>query len=108
MSSPAKTPLSQPAHKLSAKKNSAPRKASAGRERVLIEFPSALLERADEAARGLDTNRSGLIRNAVEHLLDEMEAKKIEQELAVAYSANAELNRNLANDFEAIDQEGLQ
>ena len=61
----------------------------AGKERVLVEFPESLLKRADEAACKLDKNRSELIRTAVEQLLDEMEKKRFEQQLAAAYTANA-------------------
>lgn len=77
------------------------------KERVLIEFPVALLQRADEAARGLETNRSGLVRNAVERLLNEMESEKIDRELAAGYMANGELSRKLCEEFEAIDREGF-
>ena len=78
------------------------------KERVLVEFPAVLLQRADAAARNLETNRSDLIRNAVERLLDVMESREFEQELAQAYAANAEMNRALAKEFEAVDREGLQ
>lgn len=78
------------------------------KERVLIEFPSALLKRADEAASNLETNRSGFIRNAVERLLDEMEAKEFERELAAAYAANAEMNSALAAEFSEVDREGFR
>jgi len=77
------------------------------RERVLVEFPAGLLERADEAARALKSNRSQLIRSAVEQLLDGMEAKRFEARLAVAYAANAEVSRKLAEEFEAVDREGF-
>jgi metal-responsive CopG/Arc/MetJ family transcriptional regulator len=78
-----------------------------GRERVLVEFSDNLLKRADEAARKMDQNRSELIRTAVERLLDEIEAKKFEQELAAAYAANAEMNLALAEEFAHVDREGL-
>lgn len=77
------------------------------RERVLVEFPSHLLRRADEAAAKLEKNRSELIRTAVERLLDEVERKRFEAELAAAYAANAEMNLRLAEEFEHIDQEGF-
>ena len=76
-------------------------------ERVLIEFPAQLLARAEEAARGLQTNRSELIRNALEHFLTDMEAKEFERQLAAAYSANADRNRALADEFRTADPEGF-
>jgi metal-responsive CopG/Arc/MetJ family transcriptional regulator len=100
------------ARSAAARKTSAgkPRKRTRARrkERVLIEFPAALLKRADEAARNLETNRSDLIRSAVERILDDMESRKFKQELARAYAANAGMNRTLAKEFEAVDREGFE
>ena len=79
----------------------------ARKERVLIEFPGDLLKRADEAARKLDKNRSELIRTAVEQLLNEMETKRFERELAAAYAANAQMNLELAEEFAHVDREGF-
>lgn len=81
--------------------------SGARNERVLIEFPSTLLDRAEQAARGLQTNRSELIRNALEHFLNDMEAKEFERQLGAAYSANADMNRALAAEFAAADQDGF-
>jgi len=77
------------------------------RERVLIEFPSNLLRRTEEAARKLEKNRSELIRSAVEKLLNDMDSAEFERELAAAYTANAELSREIMKDFEAVDREGF-
>jgi metal-responsive CopG/Arc/MetJ family transcriptional regulator len=77
------------------------------KERVLIEFPTALLKRADEAARSLETSRSDLIRSAVERILDQMESREFEQDLAKAYAANSDMNRALTEEFEAVDREGF-
>lgn len=75
------------------------------RERVLLEFPSALLRRADQAAADLDASRSELVRTAVEQLLDSIEKKRLEAELAEAYAANAAMNLELAKDFVHVDEE---
>ncbi len=77
------------------------------KERLLVEFPESLLKRADEAARELNKNRSDLIRTAVEELLQGMAAKRLELELAAAYSANAQMNVELAEEFAHVDSEGL-
>jgi metal-responsive CopG/Arc/MetJ family transcriptional regulator len=79
----------------------------AERERVLVEFPQSLLERADEAAARLEKSRSELIRTAVEQLLEGMEKKKFEAELAEAYAANAGMNLELAEEFAMVDREGF-
>jgi metal-responsive CopG/Arc/MetJ family transcriptional regulator len=83
------------------------RKSGSTRERVLIEFPAALLERTDEAASRLKRNRSELIRSAVEDYLNDMESKKFEEKLAAAYTANSKMNRDLCEEFEAVDREGF-
>lgn len=77
------------------------------RERVLIEFPARLLQQTDDAARSLNRNRSEVIRSAVEDFLNGIEAKKLEERLAAAYAANSKMNRDLCEEFEAIDREGL-
>ncbi|MGD0735146.1 MAG: ribbon-helix-helix protein, CopG family [Terracidiphilus sp.] len=77
------------------------------KERVLIEFPGDLLKRADEAARKLEKNRSELIRTAVEQLLDSIETKRFEEELASAYAANARLSAEIADEFSHVDREGF-
>jgi metal-responsive CopG/Arc/MetJ family transcriptional regulator len=77
------------------------------RERVLLEFPATLLRRADQAAAELDASRSELVRTALEQLLNDMEKKKLESELAEAYTANAAMNLELAKEFKHVDQEGF-
>jgi transcriptional regulator len=79
----------------------------ARKERVLVEFPESLLKRADEAARRMDKNRSELIRTAVEQLLEEIETKQFELELAAAYTANAQLSREIMEEFVHVDREGF-
>src|SRR5580658_7938205 len=68
------------------------------KERVLVEFPESLLKRADEAARKLAKNRSELIRTAVEQMLAEMDTKRLELELANAYTENAKLSLEMAKE----------
>jgi hypothetical protein len=77
------------------------------KRRVLVEFSASLLTRADDAARKLEQNRSQLIRNAVEQLLNGMESSRFDRELAAAYKANADMNLSLSEEFSAVDREGL-
>jgi CopG family transcriptional regulator/antitoxin EndoAI len=87
--------------------STAPRKASRkSKERLLIEFPSALLARADRVAEKLEKNRSELIRSAVEGMLDEFEKKELDEQLAIAYAANGRINLELLKEFESADAEG--
>jgi len=76
-----------------------------GKGRVLVEFSESLLKRADDAAHKMDKNRSELIRTAVEQLLDEIETKRFEEELATAYIANAEMSLGLLDEFSHVDAE---
>jgi metal-responsive CopG/Arc/MetJ family transcriptional regulator len=79
----------------------------ARKERVLVEFPKSLLKRADDAARRMDKNRSELIRTAVEQMLERMETKHFELELAAAYTANAPVSREMMEEFVHVDSEGF-
>jgi CopG family transcriptional regulator / antitoxin EndoAI len=78
-----------------------------GRERILIEFPSSLLQRTDNAAAQLEKNRSEFIRTAVEQVLADMEKEKFELELAAAYAANAPMSLEIAKEFAHVDREGF-
>jgi metal-responsive CopG/Arc/MetJ family transcriptional regulator len=77
------------------------------KERVLIEFPSAALRRADEAARARGVSRSEFIRTAVEQSLEAMETAEFERELAEACIANSERNLELLKEFEHVDLEAF-
>lgn len=75
------------------------------KDRVLVEFPSQLIERADAEAVRTRMSRSQLIRDAVEDLLAARERARVEKELAEAYSANAGRNLEMLQEFSAVDQE---
>ncbi|AXC11473.1 hypothetical protein ACPOL_2149 [Acidisarcina polymorpha] len=83
------------------------RASSPVKQRVLVEFPSSLLERADEAAARLEKSRSELIRTAVEKLLEGIEKEKFEQEMAEGYIANSAMNLSLLDEFAQVDREGF-
>ena len=51
--------------------------------------------------------RIELIRTAVEQLLEDMEAKRFELELAAGYKANAQLSAEIAEEFIHVDREGF-
>ncbi len=73
-----------------------------------MEFPESLLQHADEAARKLKMSRSEFIRKAVEEHLREIESKRLEQELAEAYIANAEMNLASVDEFKHVDAEAFR
>ena len=80
---------------------------SGKRERVLVEFSESLLKRTDEAAKRMGNNRSELIRRAVEKLLEAEEKRRLEEELAAGYAANARMSQELAEEFAFVDREGF-
>ena len=102
-----KSTLPAKSRKAAAVEVNARTRVRAERERVLIEFPSSLLERADRAAAALGKNRSELVRTAVEQLLDAIERRKFEAELAAAYAANSRMNLDLVEEFAHVDREGF-
>jgi hypothetical protein len=73
--------------------------------RVLIEFPTEALLRADDAARATGVSRSEFIRAAVEQRLEAMAEEEFERELEESYKANAELNLQILKEFEHVDRE---
>lgn len=79
----------------------------ARKERILVEFPESLLKRAEDAARSMNKNRSELIRTAVEQMLEEIETKQFELELAAAYTANSSVSREIMAEFAHVDSEGF-
>jgi len=76
-------------------------------KRVIIEFPNGLLKETERAAQELSTNRSEFIRAAVKEKLEELDRLKMEQELAAAYEANAQVDRELAAEFGHVVSENL-
>jgi len=75
------------------------------KKRVLIEFPSTALRRADEAARAEGVSRSEFIRAAVEKRLEAITEAQFERELEESYKANAEFNLQILKEFEHVDRE---
>jgi hypothetical protein len=78
------------------------------RERVLVEFPPALLRQTEEAASQLLIDRSKFIRAAVEEKVAKMLRDRFEQELAAAYAANAEFDLQLCEEFKHVDGEQVR
>jgi hypothetical protein len=76
----------------------------AGCRKVVIEFPTPLFERTERAAE-LAINRSALIRSAVDHYLETLHRKRLDEELAAGYAANAELDRRIAAEFSSVEYE---
>ena len=81
--------------------------ASARIKRVLVPFPENLLRQTDEAARQLSTNRSKLIRTAVQFFLERRKMAQLAKDLAAGYAANADFDRQVAEEFAHLDADNL-
>jgi metal-responsive CopG/Arc/MetJ family transcriptional regulator len=72
-------------------------------KKVVIDFPERLFRETEEAVVALQTNRSNLIRLAVETYLDQLRRTKLEQELAEGYRANASQARGIAEELSLFE-----
>ena len=83
-----------------------PATAIANRARkVAIDFPAALFQETERTAHELSINRSVLIRSAVEMYLRLRQRAKLERQIAESFRANAELDRQMIEDFAHVDAE---
>lgn len=83
------------------------RGAARATSKVIVEFPADLLARAERAASELATNRSRLIRLAVEQFLQSLQRRELERQLAEGYRANAALDRAICQEFAYVDAENI-
>jgi metal-responsive CopG/Arc/MetJ family transcriptional regulator len=74
-------------------------------KRIVIEFPTPLLDAADHAAAQLSVNRSSLIREALRQYVGKLQRQKLEKELAEGYVANAASARVLADELMAAERD---
>lgn len=74
-------------------------------KKILVEFPSDLLEATERAANEMDTDRSKVIRYAVKSFLDKRARAQFErEELAEAYRMNDKFNRKLTEEFDSVNE----
>lgn len=76
-------------------------------KKVIVEFSETLLKETEEAASQLSTDRSKLIRSAVESYLEQLKKAKLEEALAEGYRTHGELDRQIAEEFAHSDNENL-
>lgn len=74
-------------------------------KKVVTDFPLSLYEETERAAHELSMNRSCFIRSAVESFLRNREKEKLEQAIAASFLANAELDRELVDEFKYADSD---
>jgi metal-responsive CopG/Arc/MetJ family transcriptional regulator len=87
------------------KRGNPPPAATAASRKVVVDFPAPLFRETERVVAEIGTNRSKLIRCAVEHYLEALQRKRLEQELAAGYMANSALDRRIAEEFSAADYE---
>lgn len=73
--------------------------------KIAIDFPAPLFQETERAVHELSMNRSVLIRSAVEMYLRFRQREKLERQIAESFRANAELDRQLVEDFAHVDAE---
>ena len=74
-------------------------------KRVMFTLPSNLLEQVDEEVERLETNRSNLIREALERFLEERRRHELREMLKEGYLYRAQESLELAEEFYAAEQE---
>lgn len=89
------------------KRGSLPPAAMAASRKVVVDFPAPLFRETERVVAEIGTNRSKLIRRAVEQYLEALQRKRLEQELAAGYVANSALDRRIAEEFSAVDYEAF-
>ena len=80
-------------------------RATTTMRRVMITIPPSLLEQVEEAAAKLNISRSGLIRQALEHFLEEQRRQELRELLKEGYLANAERDLRICEEFAYADYE---
>ena len=71
--------------------------------KIVVDFPAPLFQETERAVHELSMNRSVLIRSAVEMFLRVRQREKLERQIAESFSANAEFDRQLVEDFAHVD-----
>ena len=79
--------------------------AGAGVRRVVVDFPSPLLDQAERVLPQLSINRSELIRKAVEQFLEALQRAQLEREMAEGYIANGAQARAACEELAYVDHE---
>jgi CopG family transcriptional regulator/antitoxin EndoAI len=77
-------------------------------KRVMFTLPSALLQEVDETVEKMETNRSSLIRKALECFLEEQRRQELRDLLKEGYLYRAQESLELAEDFFAAEQEAWE
>ena len=75
--------------------------------KITLNFPPQLLGEVDKAAGEQKTTRSDLIRNVLEEYIRDLGQRKLKQQLAEGYRANAALLSQTSAEFKFVDGENI-
>ena len=73
-------------------------------KKILVEFPTDLLQATERVAHEMGTDRSKVIRHAVKAFLQRRGRVRFERELAEAYRINDDFNRKLTEEFDSVNE----
>ena len=79
--------------------------AAPARKKITVDIPQSLYKRTEEVLHERHITTSELVREAMEQYLDTLWHKKLEEELAEGYIANAALSEQVHREFEFADAE---
>lgn len=68
-------------------------------KKIAVDFPSSLYEETEKAISEMHTTRSAFVRTAVAYYIHDMRRKKMEEELAAGYMANAICAQRVAEEL---------
>jgi metal-responsive CopG/Arc/MetJ family transcriptional regulator len=68
---------------------------TSGRKKITVDIPQSLYKRTEEVLKERHISTSELVREAMEQYLDAIWQKKLADQLAEGYIANAELDRQI-------------
>jgi len=74
-------------------------------QRVMVTLPPDLVTAVSQVTQRQDSNRSELIRKALEFYLDELKRQELAEQMKEGYLINAERDLRICNEFAYADAE---
>jgi CopG family transcriptional regulator/antitoxin EndoAI len=82
--------------------------STASMQRIMVTIPASMLMQLDEATARSKLSRSQLIRQAIEHYLEEQRRRELRALLQEGYLAYVAESQELAAEFFAAEQEATE
>jgi CopG family transcriptional regulator / antitoxin EndoAI len=80
-----------------------PAGAARAPKKIVVDFPEQLFRETESIVAELSTSRSDFIRLAVEEYIRQRRQKKLHEQLIEGYIANANVAREIAEEFAQLD-----